>query len=105
MKLDSVLRRPVALTEKANLLRQKGNQVVFEVVREANKSEIKQAVETLFGVKVLSVNTMLYRGKDRRMGRGYAKLHNWKKAVVTLKEGDSIDFFAESAADAVTAKK
>ena len=104
MKLESVLFRPVALTEKANLLRQKGNQVVFEVMREANKAEIKQAVEMLFGVKVLSVNTMLYRGKDRRMGRGYAKLHNWKKAVVTLKEGDSIDFFADAAADA-TAKK
>ena len=104
MKLESVLCRPVALTEKANLLRQKGNQVVFEVMREANKVEIKQAVETLFGVTVLSVNTMLYRGKDRRMGRGYAKLHNWKKAVVTLKEGDSIDFFADAAADAIATK-
>lgn len=104
MNIEQVLRRPVALTEKANLLRQKANQVVFEVVREANKAEIKQAVETLFGVKVLSVNTMLYRGKERRMGRGYAKLHNWKKAVVTLKAGDTIDFFTDSAADA-TAKK
>ena len=98
MKLEQVLRRPVALTEKATFLREKGNQVVFEVVRDANKAQIKHAVETLFGVKVLSVNTMLYRGKDRRMGRGYAKLQNWKKAVVTLKEGDSIDFFADAEA-------
>lgn len=96
MKLEEVLRRPVALTEKATKLKER-NQVVFEVVRAANKSEIKQAVESLFGVKVLSVNTMLYRGKERRMGRGYGKLHNWKKAVVTLKEGDTIDFFTEDA--------
>ncbi len=104
MKLEHVLRRPVALTEKANFLRQKGNQIVFEVVREANKAEIKQAVETLFGVKVLAVNTMIYRGKERRMGRGYAKLHNWKKAVVTLKEGDTVDFFSDAAADAIAKK-
>ena len=45
--------------------------------------------------KVASVNTMLYRGKDRRMGRGYAKMQNWKKAIVTLAEGENIDFFAE----------
>jgi large subunit ribosomal protein L23 len=45
----------------------------------------------------MAVNTMIFRGKDRRMGRGYAKTQNWKKAVVTLKEGDSIDFFADAA--------
>lgn len=96
MKLEHVLRRPVALTEKATLLREKGNQVVFEVVRTASKTQIKDAVETLFGVKVESVNTMIYRGKFRRMGRGYAPLQNWKKAVVTLKEGENIDFFADA---------
>lgn len=102
MKLEEVLRRPVALTEKANFLRQKGNQLVFEVAREATKTEIKSAVEHMFaGVKVASVNTMIYRGHDRRMGRGYAKLHNWKKAIVTLGEGE-IDFFADAAADAAT---
>ena len=53
-------------------------------------------MQKLFNVKVESVNTMLMRGKDRRMGRGYAKMQNWKKAVVTLKEGDNIDFFAET---------
>ena len=96
MRLEQVLRRPVALTEKSNLLRQKGNQVVFEVMRDANKTQIKDAVELLFGVKVIGVNTMIYRGKDRRMGAGFAKLQNWKKAVVTLKEGENIDFFADA---------
>jgi large subunit ribosomal protein L23 len=93
---ESIIRRPIFLTEKANTLRNK-NQVVFEVKRAANKIEIKEAVQKLFNVKVESVNTMVYRGKDRRMGRGYAKMQNWKKAVVTLKEGETIDFFAEQA--------
>ena len=92
---ESIIRRPIFLTEKSNTLRGQ-NQVVFEVSRTANKIQIKTAVQTLFNVKVQSVNTMLYRGKDRRMGRGYAKMQNWKKAVVTLAEGESIDFFAET---------
>jgi large subunit ribosomal protein L23 len=95
MTPESVIRRPIFLTEKSTSLRAK-NQVVFEVLRNANKIQIKTAVQTLFNVKVESVNTMLYRGKDRRMGRGYAKLQNWKKAIVTLAEGENIDFFAET---------
>ncbi|AKU93694.1 LSU ribosomal protein L23p (L23Ae) [Labilithrix luteola] len=96
MTPESVIRRPIFLTEKSNTLRSKNNQVIFEVLRGANKIQIKEAVQKLFNVKVESVNTMVYRGKDRRMGRGYAKMQNWKKAVVTLKEGENIDFFAES---------
>jgi len=92
---ETIIRRPIFLTEKSNTLRSE-NQVVFEVSRTANKIQIKTAVQTLFNVKVKSVNTMLYRGKDRRMGRGYAKMQNWKKAVVTLKEGENIDFFSEA---------
>jgi large subunit ribosomal protein L23 len=92
---EDIIRRPIFLTEKASTLRE-GNQVVFEVLRNANKVQIRHAVQALFNVKVTSVNTMLYRGKDRRMGRGYAKLQNWKKAVVTLAEGDSIDFLSDS---------
>jgi large subunit ribosomal protein L23 len=92
---ESIIRRPIFLTEKSNTLRNK-NQVVFEVLRGANKVQIKEAVTKMFNVKVESVNTMVYRGKDRRMGRGHAKLQNWKKAVVTLAEGQNIDFFAES---------
>ncbi len=95
MRPDQILRRPVVLTEKANRLRDK-NQIVFEVARDANKVQIKEAVQAMFKVKVLGVNTSIVRGRDRRMGRGYAKTQNWKKAVVTLKEGDTIDFFAES---------
>ena len=93
---ESIIRRPIFLTEKSNTLRGQ-NQFVFEVLRGANKIQIKTAVQTLFKVKVESVNTMVYRGKDRRMGRGYAKMQNWKKAVVTLAEGENIDFFAEQA--------
>ncbi len=95
MTPESIIRRPIFLTEKSNTLRNK-NQVVFEVLRDANKVQIKDAVTKMFNVKVESVNTMLYRGKDRRMGRGHAKLQNWKKAVVTLAEGENIDFFAET---------
>jgi large subunit ribosomal protein L23 len=96
MTPESVIRRPIFLTEKANTLRGKNNQVVFEVLRGANKVQIRDAVQKMFNVTVLDVNTMVYRGKDRRMGRGYAKLQNWKKAVVTLAEGQNIDFFAET---------
>jgi large subunit ribosomal protein L23 len=96
MNPEQVIRKPIMLTEKANVLREKNNQVIFEVARDANKVEIKQAVQKLFKVTVTSVNTMVMRGKDRRMGRGYAKTQNWKKAIVTLKAGDSIDFFADA---------
>lgn len=92
---ETIIRRPIFLTEKSNTLRGQ-NQVIFEVFRGANKIQIKEAIQKLFSVKVESVNTMVYRGKDRRMGRGYAKMQNWKKAVVTLAEGENIDFFAES---------
>ena len=90
MTPEQIIRRPIILTEKANVLREKTNQVVFEVVRTANKVEIKDAVQKLFKVKVTSVNTLIMRGKDRRMGRGYSKTQNWKKAIVTLKEGEKI---------------
>jgi large subunit ribosomal protein L23 len=92
MKTHDILKRPIALTEKANLLRE-ANQVVFEVAREANKVQIRDAVQKLFNVHVLNVNTLIMRGKDRRMGRAYGKMQNWKKAIVTLQAGESIDFF------------
>jgi large subunit ribosomal protein L23 len=89
---ETIIRRPIILTEKSNRLREL-NQVIFEVAREANKIEIKDAIQKLFKVTVVDVNTMRYRGKERRMGRGYAKLQNWKKAVITLRAGDQIQFF------------
>ncbi len=96
MNPEQVILRPIALTEKASMLRASANQVIFEVARNANKVQIREAVQTLFKVKVESVNTLVMRGKDRRMGRGYGKMQNWKKAFVTLKAGDSIDFYAEA---------
>ena len=96
MSPEHVILRPIALTEKASMLRASSNQVIFEVARDANKVQIREAVQTLFKVTVESVNTLVMRGKDRRMGRGYGKMQNWKKAFVTLKAGDSIDFYAEA---------
>jgi len=95
MNPEQVIRRPIVLTEKSNLLRAQ-NQVIFEVSRNANKIQIRNAVEKLFNVNVVSVNTLVVRGKERRMGRGHARMQNWKKAMVTLKEGESIDFFDSS---------
>jgi large subunit ribosomal protein L23 len=95
---EQIIRRPIVLTEKSNLLRGE-NKVIFEVSRDANKIQIRQAIEKLFNVKVTSVNTLVMRGKDRRMGRGKAKMQNWKKAMVTLKEGQNIDFFTEAGAE------
>jgi len=95
MRIDEIIRRPIAFTEKATKLRA-NNQFVFEVGRDANKAEIRHAVETPFSVKVTAVNTMIVRGKERRMGRGFAKTQNWKKAIVTLAEGQTIDLFNET---------
>jgi large subunit ribosomal protein L23 len=96
MTPEQIIRRPIILTEKATALREKHNQVIFEVARGANKIEIRDAVQKLFNVRVTDVNTMVMRGKERRMGRGHARTQNWKKAIVTLKEGDSIDFFSDA---------
>ena len=95
MKAADVIKRPIALTEKAARLKE-GNKVVFEVAMEANKIEIRQAVENLFSVKVVDVNTIVQRGKPRRMGRRMEKRPNFKKAVVTLDADSDIQFFDES---------
>lgn len=95
MQPEHIIRRPIVLTEKSSRLRESSNKVIFEVHPDANKIEIKNAIQTLFKVGVVDVNTLVMRGKDRRMGRGYAKLHNWKKAIVTLAAGDQIQFFDE----------
>ena len=97
MQPEEIIRRPILLTEKATRLREKQNTVIFEVHQGANKIQIKDAIQSLFKVGVVDVNTLIMRGKDKRMGRGYAKLRNWKKAIVTLKEGDAIQFFDEKA--------
>ncbi len=81
------------ITEKGTLLAEDGNQVLFRVPRDANKTEIRQAVEKLFDVKVVKVRTLNYLGKTRRVGRHVGRRPAWKKAYVTLAEGQSIDFF------------
>jgi large subunit ribosomal protein L23 len=90
-----IIKRPIALTEKAARLKE-ANKVVFEVALGANKIQIRHAVETLFNVKVVDVNTLVQRGKPKRLGRQDLKRPNWKKAIVTLREGDDIQFFDES---------
>jgi large subunit ribosomal protein L23 len=96
MKFEEVIIRPLALTEKATRLKAEYNQVVFEVARDANKIQIREALERLFKVKVLSVNTLVQRGKVKRVGRRELKRPNWKKAIVTLRKGDNIEFFSEA---------
>ena len=91
MNSHDLLRRPV-ITEKSTML---GNQrqYVFEVAREANKIEIKRAVEEVFKVEVEAVNVLRVHGKMRRMGRSRGLTPPWKKAIVKLKQGDSIELF------------
>jgi large subunit ribosomal protein L23 len=91
MQHEHVIKRPLLLTEKGNTLREKENKYLFEVARDANKIEIKNAIETLFNVKVADVQTMIVRGRIRRMGRGHAKTQNWKKAIVQVAEGETIE--------------
>ena len=90
--LYEVLKRPL-ITEKSNALREDDNQYAFEVASDANKVEIRQAVEAVFEVKVESVNTLTVMGKTRRRGWVAGRRPNWKKAMVTLEEGQTIDVF------------
>ena len=84
--------RTVRLTEKSTLLTDKGNKYVFEVNPSANKLEIKAAIESLFRKKVVSVNTANYAGKKKRERRqDFGRRPHWKKAIVTLKEGEKLD--------------
>jgi large subunit ribosomal protein L23 len=90
--LSHVIASPL-ITEKGTLVNEQGNQVVFRVRPEANKAEIRRAVETFFKVKVDRVRTLNYLGKNRRVGRSVGKRSRWKKAYVTLAPGQRIDFF------------
>lgn len=92
MDAYQIIRRPI-VTEKGSALKDDNNQLVFEVDLDSNKSEIRKAVEKLFKVKVLSVRTQNRSGKRKRLGRTIGRRKNWKKAIVTLREGDRVDFF------------
>jgi large subunit ribosomal protein L23 len=94
MNLYQVLKRPI-LTEKSDFQRD-DNQYIFEVDRQANKLQIKEAVEAIFEVEVLAVNTMIMKPKRRRMGRKLITTKPaWKRAVVTLAPGERIQEFFE----------
>jgi large subunit ribosomal protein L23 len=88
-----VIRRPI-ITEKSAALAEVGSKYAFEVDVKANKTEIKDAVQKLFNVRVTSVHTMVVHGKTKRFGSGFAEHSNWKKALVTLASGEKIDFFS-----------
>jgi large subunit ribosomal protein L23 len=94
MSLDPyhIIKRPV-VTEKTTILEEKENQVVFHVDPRASKHQIKDAIESIFKVKVKKINTMRLRGKPVRRGLVVGRRSHWKKAVVTLAEGQTIDFY------------
>lgn len=94
MTPQQIIIRPL-LTEKSAGLEAANNQYTFEVHRQANKIEIGKAISIVFGVRVEKIRTMVYRGNMRRVGRFFGKTRQWKKAVVTLHPGDSIDFYGE----------
>jgi large subunit ribosomal protein L23 len=87
-----ILKKPL-VTEKSTQLLADGNWVCFRVDSGANKIQVKQAVEKVFNVTVLQVNTMVVSGKNRRFGKSVGRTKPWKKAMLRLKEGDKIDLF------------
>ncbi len=87
-----IIKRPL-ITEKTNIQKEMHNKVTFEVDRNANRVEIRRAVEKIFNVRVASVRTMQVRGKVKRRGKILGKRRNWKKAIVTLMTGERIEFF------------
>ena len=96
MKLTDVIRRPL-VTEKTTIQREDGRTVVFQVAADANKVEIRRAVEKLLGSKVESVRTAIAHGKVKRQGRYAGRRSDWKKAYVRLKDGEKLPEFLEGA--------
>ena len=91
--LYEVIRAP-RVSEKTARLQEVSNQYAFEVATDATKADIKEAIEKIFDVKVVTVHTMTMKGKQRRWGRTPYKTRNWKKAIVTLAEGNTIEGFS-----------
>ena len=105
MRTESIIKRPV-LTEKGNRMKETGGgpdshaegeeysqKILFEVDREASKHQIREAIEKLFKVTVVDVHTQIVRGKLKRIGRFEGRRPHWKKAIVTLAPGQTIEFF------------
>ena len=89
---QDVVKRPL-ITEKSERGREAAQQYAFEVHRDATKIQVKTAVEKLFGVHVTAVRTAIARGQNKRVGRNVGRRPNWKKAIVTLREGETISLF------------
>ena len=96
MKITDVIRRPL-ITEKTTVLREDGRTLVFQVATDANKIDIKRAVEQLLGSKVQSVRTSSVHGKMKRQGRYVGRRSDWKKAYVKLREGEKLPEFLQGA--------
>jgi large subunit ribosomal protein L23 len=94
MNANQIIRRPL-VTEKSTILREEGNVLAFEVDPNANKIEVKKAVEELFKVKVEEVRLFNVRGKMKRLGRWVGKRRDWRKAYVRLKAGEKAPEFVE----------
>ncbi|MBN2283932.1 MAG: 50S ribosomal protein L23 [Deltaproteobacteria bacterium] len=92
MDMYSIIKKPV-ITEKSTFLREDGNKYIFEVASDATKVDIRAAVEKIFKVKVVDVHTISMKGKRKRLGRTMGRRKDWKKAVVTLAPGNSIEVF------------
>lgn len=96
MKLTDVIRRPL-VTEKTTVIREEYRTLVFQVAKDANKIDIKRAVEKLLGSKVESVRTSLAHGKVKRRGQSVGQRSDWKKAYVRLREGEKLPEFLQGA--------
>jgi large subunit ribosomal protein L23 len=92
MDMYQVVIKPL-VTEKGTMMLSEGNWVTFKVHPDANKIEVREAVQKIFSVSVLQVNTQVVRGKRRRFGKTMGQSKTWKKAMVRLKEGDKIEIF------------
>ena len=92
MDIYQIIKRPL-ITEKGTRQKEQVNQLIFEVDRRANKILVRNAIENIFKVKVLSVRLMNVKGKERRVGRNVGRKADWKKAIVRLAPGESIEFF------------
>lgn len=88
--LYAIIKKPL-ITERSTHLKDRYNKIIFHVDSSANKRDIKKAVERIFNVNVVSVNTINMNGKVKRFGRILGKRPDWKKAIVTLKEGEKIE--------------
>jgi len=96
MKLTEVIRRPI-ITEKTTVIREGGRTLVFQVAKDANKIDVRRAVESLLGSKVESVRTSIAHGKMKRQGKYVGRRSDWKKAYVKLRAGEKLPEFLQGA--------